>query len=88
MHVTQNEEFKNCFLRSRVVPRNISSLCWLNTDVGTFFTQSNEPKSVLARGIGDCCDNLRNLQSVFLIVAGINRAGWRKIKVPSLKQLH
>ena len=29
---------------------------------------SNEPKSVLARDLGDCCDNLRNSRSVFLIV--------------------
>ena len=29
---------------------------------------SNEPKSVLARDLGDCRDNLRNSQSVFLIV--------------------
>ena len=28
----------------------------------------NEPKSVLARYLGDCRDNLRNSQSVFLIV--------------------
>ncbi len=28
----------------------------------------NEPKSVLARDLGDCRDNLRNSQSVFLIV--------------------
>ncbi len=31
----------------------------------------NEPKSVLARDLGDCRDNLRNSQSVFLIVACI-----------------
>ena len=29
---------------------------------------SNEPKSVLARDLGDCRDNLRNSRSVFLIV--------------------
>ena len=28
----------------------------------------NEPKSVLARDLGDCRDNLRNSQNVFLIV--------------------
>ena len=28
----------------------------------------NEPKSVLARDLGDCRDNLRNSRSVFLIV--------------------
>ncbi len=34
----------------------------------TLFYASNEPKSVLARDIGDCRDNLRNSWSVFLIV--------------------
>ncbi|RHS48207.1 hypothetical protein DW962_15075 [Blautia sp. AM46-5] len=29
---------------------------------------SNEPKSVHARDLGDCRDNLRNSRSVFLIV--------------------
>ena len=29
---------------------------------------SNEPKSVPARDLGDCRDNLRNSRSVFLIV--------------------
>ena len=29
---------------------------------------NNEPKSVLARDLGDCRDNLRNSRSVFLIV--------------------
>ena len=29
---------------------------------------SNEPKSMLARDLGDCRDNLRNSRSVFLIV--------------------
>ena len=33
-----------------------------------FFYAGNEPKSVLARDLGDCRDNLRNSQSVFLIV--------------------
>ena len=32
---------------------------------------SNEPKSVLARDLGDYCDNLRNSHSVFLIVVGV-----------------
>ena len=32
---------------------------------------SNEPKSVLARDLGDCRDNLRNSRSVFLIVVMI-----------------
>ena len=33
---------------------------------GVFIYASNEPKSVLARDLGDCRDNLRNSQSVFL----------------------
>ena len=33
-----------------------------------FIYASNEPKSVLARELGDCRDNLRNSRSVFLIV--------------------
>ena len=35
----------------------------------------NEPKSVLARDLGDCCDNLRNLRSMFLIVLQKNEGG-------------
>ena len=35
-----------------------------------FIYASNEPKSVLARDLGDCRDNLRNSRSVFLIVMG------------------
>ena len=31
------------------------------------FYASNEPKSVPAQDLGDCSENLRNLQSVFLI---------------------
>ncbi len=37
-----------------------------------FIYAINEPKSVPARDLGDCCDNLRNSQSVFLIVYAIN----------------
>ena len=33
-----------------------------------FFYANNEPKSVPARDLGDCRDNLRNLRSVFLTV--------------------
>ena len=33
-----------------------------------FIYASNEPKSVLARDLGDCRDNLRNSRSMFLIV--------------------
>ena len=32
------------------------------------FCADNEPKSVLARDLGECRDNLRNSQRVFLIV--------------------
>ena len=35
---------------------------------GFLIYASNEPKSVLARDLGDCRDNLRNSRSVFLIV--------------------
>ena len=35
-----------------------------------FMYASNESKSVLARDLGDCRDNLRNSRSVFLIVMG------------------
>ena len=38
-----------------------------------FIYASNEPKSVLARDLGDCRDNLRNSQSVFLIVVGFKQ---------------
>lgn len=37
-------------------------------EVSFFIYASNEPKSVLARDLGDCRDNLRNSRSVFLIV--------------------
>lgn len=33
-----------------------------------FIYAGNKPKSVLARDLGDCRDNLRNSRSVFLIV--------------------
>ena len=46
-----------------------------------FFTR-NEPKSVLARDLGDCRDNLRNSRSVFLIVLILAKSqGNRKILV-------
>jgi len=35
-----------------------------------FIYASNESKSVLARDLGDCRDNLRNTLRVFLIVGG------------------
>ena len=47
-----------------------------------FFYASNEPKSVLARDLGDCRDNLRNSRSVFLIVLILAKSqGNRKILV-------
>ena len=39
---------------------------------------SNEPKSVLARDLGDCRDNLRNSRSVFLIVGGKVIKNWEE----------
>ena len=43
-----------------------------NREIIPFFIYaSNEPKSVLARNLGDCRDNLRNSQSVFLIVGNL-----------------
>ena len=40
---------------------------------GFLIYADNEPKSVPARDLGDCRDNLRNSQSVFLIVVGFKR---------------
>ena len=40
---------------------------------GFLIYADNEPKSVPARDLGDCRDNLRNSQSVFLIVFSIAR---------------
>ena len=37
---------------------------------GFLIYADNEPKSVPARDLGDCRDNLRNSRSVFLIVMG------------------
>ena len=45
----------------------------LKSIVLSLFYVSNEPKSVLAQDLGDCRDNLRNSQSVFLIVVGFKR---------------
>ncbi|RGI52208.1 hypothetical protein DXA86_16970, partial [Ruminococcus sp. OF05-2BH] len=39
----------------------------------------NEPKSVLARDLGDCRDNLRNSRSVFLIVGKSIRTEYHAI---------
>ena len=41
-----------------------------------FIYASNESKSVLARDLGDCRDNLRNSRSVFLIVDGKIIKNW------------
>ena len=41
-----------------------------------FIYASNELKSVLARDLGDCRDNLRNTRSVFLIVGGKVIKNW------------
>ena len=40
---------------------------------GFLIYAGNEPKSVLARDLSDCRDNLRNSRSVFLIVFSIAR---------------
>ena len=40
---------------------------------GFLIYADNEPKSVPARDLGDCRDNLRNSRSVFLIVFSIAR---------------
>ena len=54
---------------------NISSLNFNNQKISKrpsddfiIYYVGNEPKSVLARDLGDCRDNLRNSRSVFLIV--------------------
>ena len=46
----------------------IINLCIIFMYSRFLFYASNEPKSVLARDLGDCLDNLRNSRSVFLIV--------------------
>ena len=38
---------------------------------GFLIYADNEPKSVPARDLGDCRDNLRNSRSVFLIVCKV-----------------
>ena len=47
------------------LPETTYSVCFRQ---GVLIYASNEPKSVLARDLGDCRDNLRNSRSVFLIV--------------------
>ena len=39
-----------------------------DSSIGLLIYASNEPKSVLARDLGDCRDNLRSSQSALLIV--------------------
>ena len=56
-----------------------------------FIYACNEPKSVLARDLGDCRDNLRNSRSVFLIVMGfillrvLEFFVFRKMEMPETK---
>ena len=45
-----------------------------DSSIGLLIYASNEPKSVLARDLGDCRDNLRNSRSVFLIVLYVRLA--------------
>ena len=48
--------------------QNHPILCNFQKPGDSIIYASNEPKSVLARDLGDCRDNLRNSRSVFLIV--------------------
>ena len=72
--------------------QKISGRLWLSCRIGegpvisgcflpVFFYAINEPKSVLARDLGDCRDNLRNSQSVFLIVVVINLSGKHILRI-------
>ena len=54
---------------SRLVLFLIGAEAFINKASALFIYASNGPKSVLARDLGDCRDNLRNSQSVFLIVS-------------------
>ena len=67
------------FMNENKIPDYIihENVAWdnieFNSDIeksglSVFIYASNEPKSVLARDLGDCRDNLRNSRSVFLIV--------------------
>ena len=51
-----------------------------DSSIGLLIYASNEPKSVLARDLGDCRDNLRNSRSVFLIVRNYEKQGSNKIR--------
>ena len=46
---------------------------------GFLIYADNEPKSVPARDLGDCRDNLRNSRSVFLIVGKSIRTEYHAI---------
>ena len=54
-----------CRKQPTIIPEGGRVAC---TAAFLFIYASNEPKSVLARDLGDCRDNLRNSRSVFLIV--------------------
>ena len=63
-------------LRSQVLNKRKNETGRSVTLSGLLFYASNEPKSVFARDLGDCRDNLRNSQSVFLI--GLDRMCLKK----------
>jgi len=63
-------------LRSQVLNKRKNKTGRSVTLSGLLFYASNEPKSVFARDLGDCRDNLRNSQSVFLI--GLDRMCLKK----------
>jgi len=67
--------FQETELQIKQDPEIKRTVCYENNSIkaNCFFYASNEPKSVLARDLGDCRDNLRNSQSVFLIVVGLKR---------------
>ena len=62
--------FQETELQIKQDPEIKRTVCYENnsTKANCFFYASNEPKSVLARDLGDCRGNLRNSRSVFLIV--------------------
>ncbi len=67
----EKEEFVELMTRGQFVQKGKAFFPLpINTGTGRalFIYASNEPKSVLARDLGDCRDNLRNSRSVFLIV--------------------
>ncbi len=56
----------NCDISQKRLRNEIEAL--QQNAVRFFIYAGNEPKSVPARDLGDCRDNLRNSQGVFLIV--------------------